>query len=121
MMKGLAGLSKDLANHTNMRIDLACTALAAGIFIIDVALLPSGVAAGVVYVAVVLISLWLPRWQYSFIVAGGVSILTILGFLLSEPADIPWMVIANRLLALSAIWLTATIRWYRLRQQKFHR
>jgi len=107
MKKGLAGLSRDLATNTNTRIVLFCIALAAGIFVIDATSLPLGVAAGVAYVAVVLISLWLPRWQHSFIVAGGVSILTILGFLLSEPAGIPWMVVANRLLALSAIWLTA--------------
>jgi signal transduction histidine kinase len=105
-MNGLVGLSKNLAKHTNLLIVLACSLLAAGIFVIDVTSLPLGVATGVAYVAVVLISLWLPRWQYSLIVAGGVSVLTILGFLFSEPAGIPWMVIANRLLALSAIWLT---------------
>ena len=109
MIKRLAELSKDLANPTNVQIVLACTALAVGIFAIDVASLPLGVAAGVAYVAVVLISLMLPRWQYSYIVAGGVSILTILGFLLSEPAGIPWMVVANRLLALAAIWMTAIV------------
>jgi len=108
-MKGLDGLSKDPVNHSNLRIVLICAALAAGIFIIDVATLPLGVAAGVPYVIVVLISLWLPRLQHSLIVAGGVSILTILGFLLSEPAGIPWMVVANRLLALAAIWLTAIV------------
>ena len=109
MTKGLTGLSEDLANHTNMQIVLICTALAAWIFVIDVASLPLGVAAGVAYVAVVLISLWLPRWQYSFIVAGGASILTILGFFLSKPAGIPWMVVANRALALAVIWLTAIV------------
>lgn len=106
-MKELVGGSEDLANHASVQIILACVALAAGIFIIDVASLPLGVAAAVAYVGVVLISLWLPRWQFSFIAAGGVSILTILGYLLSEPAGIPWMVVANRLLALSAIWFTA--------------
>ena len=106
MMKALAGLSGDLVNRTNLLIVLVCGLLAAGIFIIDIASLPLGVAAGVAYVPVALISLWMSRWQFSFIVAGGVSILTILGFLWSEPAGIPWMVIANRLLALSAIWLT---------------
>ena len=109
MIKRLAELSKDLENRTNVQIVLACTVLAAGIFVVDVASLPLGVAAGVAYIAVVLISLWLPRWQYSFIAAGGVSILTILGFLLSEPAGIPWMVVANRLLALAVIWLTAIV------------
>ena len=90
-----------------MQITLTCAALAAGIFIVDIASLPLGVAAGVAYLAVVLIALWLPKWQHSLIAAAGVSILTVLGFLLSEPAGIPWMVVANRLLALSAIWLTA--------------
>lgn len=109
MTKWRDGLSQDLANHTNLRIVLVCAALAAGIFVVDVSSLPLGVAAGVAYVGVVLISLWLPRWQFSFAVAGGVSVLTILGFLLSEPAGIHWMVVANRLLALSAIWLTAIV------------
>jgi signal transduction histidine kinase len=109
MMQGLAGEFDSLKNHANVRIILLCTFLAVGIFLIDVGSLPLGVAAGVPYVAVVLISLWLSRWKYSIIVAGGVSVLTILGFLLSEPAGIPWMVIMNRLLALLAIWLTAIV------------
>lgn len=108
-MQGLAGEFDSLKNHANVRIILLCTFLAVGIFLIDVGSLPLGVAAGVPYVAVVLISLWLSRWKYSIIVAGGVSVLTILGFLLSEPAGIPWMVIMNRLLALLAIWLTAIV------------
>jgi len=109
MMQGPAGVSRYLAKHTEMQIVLICIVLAAGIFIIDVASLPLGVAAGVAYVAVVLVSLWLPRWQSSIIAAGGVSMLTILGFLWSEPAGIPWMVVANRLLALVVIWTTAIV------------
>jgi len=105
----IKGLSEGLTNHTTLQVLLTCAALAAGIFIVDVASLPLGVAAGVAYVGVVLISLWLPGWYFSFIVAGGVSILTILGFLLSEPAGIPWMVVANRLLAIFAIWFTAIV------------
>ena len=103
----LAGLTKSSGNRSNVHIALICTVLAAGIFIIDVASLPLGVAAGVAYVGVVLIALWLPKWQHSFMVAGGVSVLILLGYLMSEPAGIPWMVLANRLLALSAIWITA--------------
>jgi signal transduction histidine kinase len=103
----LAGLSTSTGSQSSVQIALTCTALAAGIFIVDIASLPLGVAAGVAYVAVVVIALWLPKWQHPLIVAGGVSVLTVLGFFLSEPAGIPWMVVANRLLALSAIWLTA--------------
>jgi len=108
-MKALVGLSEDFANHTNVPIILICTVLAAGIFVIDLASLPLGIAAGMAYVVVVLMSLWLPRWQYSLIAAGVVSVLTILGFLFSEPAGIPWMVMANRLLGLFAIWFTAIV------------
>jgi signal transduction histidine kinase len=107
MTNALARQSGDLAHRTNVLITLGCSLLAAGIFIIDIASLPLGVAAGIAYVAVVLASLWLPKWQYAIVVAGGVSILTVLGFLWSEPAGIPWMVVANRLLALVAIWMTA--------------
>ncbi len=34
------------------------------------------------------------------------SVLTIVGFLVPEPSSVPWIVVVNRLLALSAIWLT---------------
>ena len=71
MMKALAGLSGDLVNRTRLLIVLACGLLAAGIFIIDIASLPLGVAAGVAYVAVVLIFLWLPQWELSIIVPTG--------------------------------------------------
>ena len=103
----LAGLSKISVNQSSVHIALICAALAVGIFVIDIQSLPLGVAAGVAYVGVVFIALWLPKWQHTFIVASGVSLLTAVGFLLSEPAGVPWMVVANRLLALYAIWLTA--------------
>lgn len=102
-----AEISDISGNQSVQRIAWICAVLAAGIFIVDVASLPLGVAAGVFYVGVVVISLWLPRWQHTFIVAGGVSVLTAAGFLMSEPAGVLWMVLANRLLALAAIWLVA--------------
>ncbi len=86
---------------------MLCAALAAVIFIVDMTSVPLGIAAGVAYVGVVLIALWFPKWQHTMIVAGAVSVLTIIGCFMSDPAGIPWMVVANRLLALFAIWLTA--------------
>jgi len=109
MTKAPARLSGDFAHRTNALVALVCGLLSAGIFITDVASLPLGVAAGVAYVSVVLISLCLPRWQYPVFFAGVASILTILGFFMSEPAGIPWMVIANRFLAIVAIWSTAIV------------
>lgn len=109
MMEGRVEKPKNLSNQLNKRIVSICVALAAGVFVIDIASLPLGVAAGMAYVAVVLVSLWLSRWQSVVIAACGVSILTILGFLFSEPAGIPWMVITNRVLALSLIWFTTIV------------
>jgi len=94
---------------SNILIVSICAALAAGILIVDIASLPLGVAAGVAYVAVVLVSLWLPKWRHSLLVAAAVSALTLIGYLWSEPSGLKWMVIANRLLALAAIWSTAVI------------
>ena len=98
---------KTSVNESSGYTALICAVLAVGIFVLDIQSLPLGVAAGVAYVGVVFIALWFPERQHTFIVAGGVSLLTILGFILSEPAGVPWMVVANRLLALYAIWLTA--------------
>lgn len=103
----LAEPSKTSVDESNAYTALICAALAVGIFILDIQSLPLGVAAGVAYVGVVFIALWFSERKYTFIVAGGVSLLTILGYILSEPAGIPWMVVVNRLLALYAIWLTA--------------
>ena len=98
----------DLQRADKGRI-VACVLLAAVIFAIDVLLLPLGVAGGVPYVAVVLISSWLPRRQHVLYCAVAVSVLPILGYFWSEPAGIPWMVLDNRFLALLVIWVTAIV------------
>lgn len=97
-------LSKELSDA---HIFLICGAIALAVFSLDVASLPLGVAAGVAYVPAVLVALRLTHWQHTFLIAGIVSILTVIGFLLGEPAPVLWVVLANRLLALAAIWLTA--------------
>ena len=98
--------------HTNeewsdARIYVICGVIALVVFVVDIAGLPLGVAAGVAYVPAVLVALRFSRWQQTFAVAGAVTLLILIGFLLSEPAGIPWMVVANRMIAFSAIWLTA--------------
>ena len=80
---------------------------AVGIFMLDLRI-PLGVAGGVLYIIVVLLSRWLPRCRDTWIAAGGVSVLTILGLIFSPQAGgIMWMVLFNRFLALLAIWVTA--------------
>jgi len=99
--------TKTSVNQSTGYTALICAVLSVGILILDIHVLPLGVAAGVAYVGVVFIALWFPERKHTYIVAGCVSLLTLLGFILSEPAGIPWMVVMNRLLALYAIWLTA--------------
>ena len=106
-MTGSAGQARLSEKLSDAHIFLICGVIALVVFVVDVAGLPLGVAAGVAYVPAVLVALRLPHWQQTFLVAGAVSILTVVGFLLGKPAPVLWMVLANRLLALSAIWLTA--------------
>jgi len=86
---------------------LACV-LTALIFAIDL-MLPLGIAGGVPYVAVVLIGLWYPRLRFLYIAATIGSILTIAGYFLSPPGGEFAKVMANRSLALFAIWVTAYV------------
>src|SRR5210317_990426 len=91
-------------NLSNAQIALICAAISLVVFVVDIASLPLGVAAGVAYVPAVIVALCFPKWQQTFFVAAATSILTILGYIFSEPAGIPWMVLTNRLLALLVIW-----------------
>ncbi len=78
------------------------------IFYFDLSL-PLGVAGGVPYVATVLISIWLPKWRYTVGLAVLGTFLTVLGYFLSEPGSVLWIVLTNRALALFAIWATAIL------------
>ncbi|MQG67804.1 MAG: GAF domain-containing protein [SAR202 cluster bacterium] len=71
--------------------------------------LPLGVAGGVPYVAVVLVSLGArkPRWTTAVAAIG--STLTIVGLLFSPGGGTLWVVLVNRALALGAIWGTAAL------------
>ncbi len=81
--------------------------IAALVFAFDLAL-PLGVAGGVPYVAVVILGIWMPRWQWVIAFALLTSLLTVLGYFLSPQGGIEWVVLTNRGLALLIIW-TAVI------------
>lgn len=78
---------------------------------------PLGVAVGVPYVAVILVSLRLPTSREVVFFAIGCSVLTLIGIDLSPgPGGAEWWkVLANRALALFAIWTTATVGLQRRR------
>ena len=85
-----------------------CALLSAAVLAFDLNL-PLGVAGGVPYVLVVLLALRIEddRATYAFAILG--TLLTLVGLLLSTPQGIYWMVLANRALALFAIWVTALL------------
>jgi PAS domain S-box-containing protein len=85
------------------KLIVATILLATVVFLVDL-MLPLGVAGGVPYVAVVLLCLWLPQRWYTVLAALACTGLTILGLFLSPAGGEWWKVLANRYLALFAIW-----------------
>jgi len=86
--------------------------LAAVFFLMDM-MVPLGVTGGVLYVTVVLVTLWIQDTRATLVVAMVCTCLTMLGYLFSPVGGDPWVVLANRGLALYAVWVTAvlTIRY----------
>jgi len=91
---------------------IVCAVLAAAIFLFDLAL-PLGVAGGVPYIALILMGLLSNRPADSLLLGTVACILTVLGYVLSDPLGIPWMVAVNRALALLAIGVTCLTVWQR--------
>ena len=89
-----------------------CVAL--GILGLDL-VLPLGIAAGVPYVFVVLIAAWLSEPRQILHAAWLCTAGTLLGYVLSPNGGQLFMVVANRVLALLAVWVTA-IAVYRRRR-----
>ena len=93
---------------TGKMVIISCLTLSAVILIGDI-MLPLGVAAGVPYVAVVLLAMWGTSERFIYITAALASVLTAAGYLLSPEGGVAWVVLANRALALFAIWVTAIL------------
>ncbi len=79
--------------------------------------LPLGVAGGLPYVVLVLLGLWSsgPRTVIALAAAG--SLLTVLGYILSDPGSPTWVVLTNRGLALFVIWSSAMLVALQKQQQ----
>ena len=92
--------------------DLFAIFLALIIFAIDLQI-PLGVAGGVPYIAVILISHISKNSRNVIYLAIFCSLLTLLGFYFSPSGGELWKVIFNRALALFAIWTSAilTYKW----------
>ena len=95
-------------NNKNIKIVILCIAVSLIIFGID-SFLPLGVAGGVPYILVILLSMWSSETKLPYQLAILVSILTIAGYFISPHGGEMWKVFVNRFLALFAIWVTAIL------------
>jgi len=96
------------ARRSDARIIALGAAISLVVFGLD-SMIPLGVAGGVPYILVILVSLWSPRKRLTYFAAIGVSILVIAGFYTSPPGGELWKIVCNRGLALFAIWTTAVL------------
>lgn len=86
------------------------TGLVLGIIILDI-MLPLDLAAGALYVALVMISLWSPRFSFTLFVAAACAVLLLLDLIYSPIEETNPMTIANRGLSLFAIWATVILAY----------
>jgi len=93
---------------TDNKTVLICLLLSIVIFILDSSV-PLGVAGGVPYILVILISLRSYRKRLPIFVAICTSALTVIGFFSSPIGGELWKVLANRFLALFAIWVVTIL------------
>ncbi len=96
----------------NTKLIFLCAILALTFFFIDLQI-PLGVAGGVPYILVILISLKSTKPNFVITVAIICSLLTLLGFYFSPSGGELWMIVTNRSLAIFAIWVTAilALKW----------
>ncbi|MBI5427662.1 MAG: GAF domain-containing protein [Nitrospinae bacterium] len=76
------------------------------VFLLDLSL-PLDIAAGMLYIAPVAVSLWVPGKRYLFVSAGTATGFVVLGYFLSPPGGELGAVLVNRSLSITAVWLMA--------------
>jgi hypothetical protein len=85
-----------------------CGGLVITVFLID-CLVPLGVAVGVLYIVPVLLSLWYPKRNSTYLLAVVGSALVVVGYLLSPQGGPTWQSLSNRALSILAVWSAATL------------
>jgi signal transduction histidine kinase/ActR/RegA family two-component response regulator len=91
-----------------------------GILVMDVCT-PLGVEDWIPYVAVVLVSVWLPSSWHVYATAGICSVLTVAGLFLSPSGGEFWLAIVNRFMGILAFWTVAFIGLKARRIQELER
>ena len=87
---------------------LVSAILAASLFLFDLSL-ELGVAGGVTYIVLVLLSLWGDKRSYLFWSGVAATVLIVLGYYYSPVGGENWKVVANRSLSLFVIWIAVLI------------
>lgn len=110
----------DARQRSSAAVVAVAAALATAILVADIAS-PRGVADGVGYVALVLLSMWMP-WQRSPIVTASIAtVLIALGYALSTPDVQEWIVLTNRALTVAAAWIVAVLlHIHRITDKRLH-
>ncbi len=95
----------------------ACGILLFSIFLFDLAI-PAGIAVGVLYVTVILVSLWLPHRPATLVLAIISSILILTALLFKPPAEDIWKTAFNRGISLFTVWAIALLGLMRKRMEE---
>ena len=95
-------------NRRSPLVIAMAAALAVVIFVTDLSL-PLGVAGGVPDVVLVLFGWWFQRRRSIYVLAAVSAALTVAGYFLSPEGEVSWVALANRTLALLAIWGMAVL------------
>ncbi|MBI3410176.1 MAG: DUF3365 domain-containing protein [Planctomycetes bacterium] len=94
---------------SDTKIAVIALLASAGIFAFSL-VAPLGVASGLLYALVVLISLWSPRQSFTFVAAVVGTLLTVVGFMVAKDVGVRLgIVLTNRIMSVFIIWATAIL------------
>lgn len=93
------------------RLAVATALIVALIFLGDL-VVPLGIAGGVLYIVVILVAMWLPqRYVYGYAIV--CTVLLVAGFFALSEGEALWTDLANRIVAVFAIWVVAVLGLHR--------
>jgi hypothetical protein len=81
-------------------------------------LLPRGVAVPMLYVIPILLAVNCRQRWFRVSVAIGCTVLTLFGYIFTEPAVPTWIAVTNRAMSIFAIWTTTVLAWQRLQARE---
>jgi len=102
---------------TDKRTYLICGCFAVVILLIDLSI-PLGVASGVPYIIVILLSLSATNQRTTVFFAILCTLFITLGYFASPEGGVLWQVLFNRALAVMAVWVTAILALMQLKKER---